>query len=169
MSIKLKQIFVFGCLSNKGLLLLCVYQIEKDFCFLFEFSNHSDMNSSLFDIQRLYFFKCVIWHPLLHSSPNCYLSHLIMNSVTHDILWLEFFLMCHLIPSTTFKPCNHEFSHVWYPMTGVFFKWVIWYSTTLKVQTFYLNHLIVNPVMSDFLWLEFFFKCHLIPSITLKP
>ena len=117
-SIKLKRIFVFGCLSNKGLLFFVSIKLKR-ICFSFEFSNHSDMNSSLFDIQRLYFFKCVIWHPLLHSSPNCYLSHLIMNSVTHDILWLEFFLMCHLIPSTTFKPCNSEFSHVWYPMTGV--------------------------------------------------
>ena len=90
-----------------------------------------------------------------------YLNHLIVTSSASYLLWLDFlkcviwYALLQSSPNFLFKSFNHELNHVWYPMTGVLFNVS---SDTLycsQAQTCYLNHLIMNTVMSDILWLEF--------------
>ena len=104
------------------------------------YSNHLIMNSVMSDIVCLEFFKCVIWYPLLHSNPNL-----------------------------LFQSFNHELSHVWYPMTGVFLNVssdTLYYTQT---QIFYSNHLVMNSVMSDILRMECFFSVIWYPLLHSSP
>ena len=102
-------------------------------------SNHLIMSSVMSDFIWLDFFLNVSSDTLYYTQAQTfYLNNYLMNSVMSDILWLTFYKcaiwypLLHSSPNFWFKSFNHEFSHVWFHMTGVVLMCHLIPSTTLK-------------------------------------